>query len=247
MLREWWEKYRRIAWIGGAVLFIGSSLWLYQAQSPVQSDESSSLPLLPPAYASEDDGISAASQPDAPDRSGEEPVPPASGSGKQAQQQAAPPALYVDVKGSVQQPGLYRLEAGMRVADAIAKAGGTKPDADLEQINLAAPLTDGTAIVIPGKGAPQSTAAPNPPIGLSSAAYTVGGSGSRSSDAGSVNINTASREQLMTLPGIGEARANAILQYREEKGGFRSLDELKEIQGIGEKMFERIKDRIQIR
>ncbi|EMT50787.1 hypothetical protein I532_20781 [Brevibacillus borstelensis AK1] len=164
---------------------------------------------------------------------------------------ASPPLLYVDVKGKVKHPGLYALEPGARVADAIEKAGGTLPDGDVERINLAEKLTDGSAILIPVKGAAsacsqQDVASAVSPSASASASGSGSGSASPSAAGKGVNVNTATLEELMTLPGVGESRAKAILEYRTKKGGFRSPDELKQISGIGAKIYERMKDQIRI-
>ncbi|MDR7318538.1 helix-hairpin-helix domain-containing protein [Brevibacillus nitrificans] len=236
MFLEWWDRYRKILLTAIALLFVTSSFWLYQTRVAGHEGTDAALPLVPPAYASDD--VLPADE--------HEHAKEATPAGKPALEKApsVPAPLYVDVKGDVKQPGLYRLDAGMRVADAIAKAGGANPTADLAQINLAAPLTDGTAIVIPAK---ESTPAAGP-VNLSAPAYAANrknASNASSSDQ-TVSLNSATAEELMTLPGIGEARAKAILQYREEKGSFRALEELKSIEGIGDKLYERIAPRIRI-
>ncbi|KQL48926.1 hypothetical protein AN963_03815 [Brevibacillus choshinensis] len=243
MLLEWWERYRRIILCFGAIFLIGSSLWLYQARSTEHAGMNSQLPLIAPAYASEESTLLSEDTPSLEVQ--KETTLSKPKETRTIDKEGTPPPMFVDVKGHVKQAGLYQLDTGMRVADAIAKAGGAKPDADLEQINLAALLTDGTAIVIPAKG--DSQAAQITPTGLSPATYKPGGvSLSAPATDDSIQLNTATAEQLMSLPGIGEARAKAILRYREEKGPFRSPDELKEIEGIGDKMYDRIKDRIRI-
>ncbi|QDS34951.1 helix-hairpin-helix domain-containing protein [Brevibacillus brevis] len=231
MVLEWWERYRRIILLTAAVLFVGCSYWIYQRDQSHKTDE---LPLHSPAYAASnletneltDD--SAAAQPAKAEKATPE---------KDKDKEPPPPPLYVDVKGQVKNPGLYPFEPGTRVANAIEKAGGALPNADLVQINLAAPLTDGAALVIPAKGttAPVSTS-----IGLVQSAT----SGSTTGASSAINLNTATVEELMSLPGIGEARAKAIVDYRTKQGPFRSADDLKQIEGIGEKMFARIKDRL---
>lgn len=127
-----------------------------------------------------------------------------------------PPALVVDVVGAVRRPGLYRLRQGDRVADAVARAGGTTPKADLELINLAAPVADGEQVVVPREGA-----AP------------AGAPGAPAAQAGPVHLNTATVEQLDTLPGIGPVTAQKIVDYRTQHGAFHSVDELDAIPGIG--------------
>lgn len=233
MLLEWWERYRRFILLGGALLFFGSSIWLYRAEQP---SEKTQLPLETPAFATAQ--LPAPSEPDTERMPGQAGAP----FEKKNVRESTDAILFVDVKGRVVKPGLYRFDAGMRVADAITKAGGSLPDADLEQINLAEPLADGSAVVIPAKGSdiPGQQAQPLP------ASATRAGSGGQDSGP-NINLNTATADELTTLPGIGQARAKSIISYRTEKGGFRSVEELKEIEGIGDKMFERIKDQIRVR
>ncbi|AWX55448.1 ComEA family DNA-binding protein [Brevibacillus brevis] len=233
MVLEWWERYRRYILLTAALLFVGCSYWLYQRDQSYKTDE---LPLHSPAYAAsnvetkEGTDDSAATQPAKPVKATPE---------KDKEKEPLPAPLYVDVKGQVKNPGLYQFEPGARVANALEKAGGALPDADLVQINLAAPLTDGAALVIPAKGAaPPVTAT----IGLVQSASAASVSTTGASTA--INLNTATVEELMSLPGIGEARAKAIIDYRSKQGPFRSADDLKQIEGIGEKMFARIKDRL---
>ncbi|MBS2969767.1 helix-hairpin-helix domain-containing protein [Metabacillus sp. KIGAM252] len=145
--------------------------------------------------------------------------------------------FMVDVKGSVHRPGVYELWEGCRVKDAVDRAGGLLESADGKQVNLAAVLEDGTAIYIPVKGETVETE-------LSQG--TIAAQGSASSDAGKVNLNTAGLEDLQTLPGIGPSKAEAILAYREEKGKFKSEEELKEVSGIGDKTYEKLEDLIQV-
>ncbi|MED1802178.1 helix-hairpin-helix domain-containing protein [Brevibacillus porteri] len=234
MVLEWWERYRRIILLTAAVLFVGCSYWIYQRDQSHKTDE---LPLHSPAYAASnletkeltDD--SAAAQPAKSVKATPE---------KDKDKEPLLSPLYVDVKGQVKNPGLYQFEPGTRVANAIEKAGGALPDADLVQINLAAPLTDGAALVIPAKGA---TAPVSASIGLVQSASSVSTTGASSA----INLNMATVEELMSLPGIGEARAKAIMEYRTKQGPFRSADDLKQIEGIGEKMFARIKDRLVVK
>ncbi|KZZ85998.1 MULTISPECIES: helix-hairpin-helix domain-containing protein [Bacillaceae] len=145
--------------------------------------------------------------------------------------------FMVDVKGSVQRPGVYELWEGSRVKDAVEHAGGLLESADGKLINLAAVLEDGTAIYIPAKG---ETAEAEPSQGIGTA------HGNASPDSKKVNLNTAALEDLQTLPGIGPSKAEAILAYRDENGKFKSEDELKEVSGIGDKTYEKLKDLIQV-
>jgi competence protein ComEA len=127
-------------------------------------------------------------------------------------------ALTVDIVGAVRRPGLYRLPRGARVADALARAGGPTRAAQLELVNLAAPIADGEQVVFPRRGA----AAP--------AGVAAGSSGAA---AGPVHLNTATVDQLDALPGIGPVTAQKILDYRQQHGAFSSVDELDAVSGIG--------------
>ena len=142
--------------------------------------------------------------------------------------------VVVHVAGAVSSPGVYTLPADSRVDDAVRAAGATA-DADLSQLNLAQKLADGQKITVPVAGA-------TPADGSRCCAATTA-----DSDNGAlININTATREELETLPSIGEVRAQAILAYREEHGGFRTTDELMEVSGIGEKIFADISPHITV-
>ena len=140
--------------------------------------------------------------------------------------------IVVSVGGRVKHPGLVYLPPGSRVADAIAAAGGVLPDTDLSFTNLARKVSDGELILI-GVQAPPGVAAD--PTGGDSAA--PGGS-----TAGSVDLNTASLAQLETLPGIGPALAQRILDYRTSHGSFHSVNDLQNVSGIGPAKFAAIKD-----
>jgi competence protein ComEA len=124
--------------------------------------------------------------------------------------------LTVHVVGAVRAPGLYELAEGSRIDDAIQKAGGPRPKAALDLVNLAAPVADGQQVVVPGRGGSESTSAGSTPA-----------SGAR------VHLNSATLEDLDELPGIGPVTAQEILDYRAEHGAFRSVDELDAVSGIG--------------
>jgi competence protein ComEA len=149
---------------------------------------------------------------------------PVSGPG---QLPAAPAgAVVVDVSGKVRRPGVHRLPAGSRVADALGAAGGVKAGTSTDGLNRARVLTDGEHVVVGG---------PPPP-----APATGGGAGSgpgAGPPAGPVSLNTATVEQLDTLPGVGPVLARHIVDYRTQHGGFRSVEELREVNGIGDRRF----------
>lgn len=144
--------------------------------------------------------------------------------------------LYVDVKGAVSNPGVYQVTSDMRLMDAIELAGGFLISADQSQINLALKLTDQMVVYVPliGEEAKEIT-------NETSLSGNLNGSESEEKE-GTVNINTADAVQLQTLNGIGEKKAEKIIQYREENGSFQSTDELKNVSGIGDKTFEALKD-----
>jgi competence protein ComEA len=154
------------------------------------------------------------------------PPPPPIPTAKAAGAGSAPAALYVDVVGAVRRPGLYRLLHDARVADALTRAGGPTRRAQVDLVNLAAPLADGEQVVVPQRG---SVAAP---------AATAGAPGV---SAGPVHLNTATAEQLDTLPGVGPVTAQKILDYRQQHGAFSSVDELDAVPGIGPARLEQLK------
>ena len=137
--------------------------------------------------------------------------------------------VVVYVCGYVREPGVYTLPADARAGDAVKAAGGFLPQADTEYINLAGMLSDGEQLRIPSK---TETAG--------------GGADGAAADDGLVNINTADAETLETLPGIGPAKAEAIIAYRDEQGGFTVIEDIMLVPGIKEAAFSRIKDHIKV-
>ena len=141
--------------------------------------------------------------------------------------------VAVHVAGRVRRPGLVRLPAGSRVQDAIRAAGGSTAGADLDAVNLARRLTDGEQILVPGPGDPPL---PPPP----GAAPDPGASPSAPLD-----LNTATHEQLDTLPGVGEVTAGRIIAYRSAQP-FTAVDQLLEVPGIGQRRFDQLKDLVTV-
>ncbi|NLD20403.1 MAG: hypothetical protein GX663_09220 [Clostridiales bacterium] len=148
---------------------------------------------------------------------------------KQTSTETASQGIYVDIGGEVKEPKLAKLEEGSRVEDAITAAGGLTADADLTSINRAAFVEDGEKIYIPS---------------LSSGG---GGDGAECADStGKININTADSAQLQELTGIGPVTAESIINYREENGRFKAVEDIKDVSGIGDKTYEKFKDDISV-
>jgi competence protein ComEA len=151
---------------------------------------------------------------------------------------APAPRVVVHVVGAVQRPGLYRLPDGSRVDDAIRRAGGAKPKAALELVNLAAPVADGQQVIVPARAPAGAAVGPG---GTASAA-----AGDAGAHGGRVHLNTATLEQLDALPGIGPVTAQKILDYRERKGAFSSVEELDAVPGIGPARLAELKERVDL-
>lgn len=146
--------------------------------------------------------------------------------------------ILVHVCGEVINPGVYEVEAGGRIWEAIRLAGGFTQEADQDYLNQAKEIRDGEKLYVPGR---QETATGAAALSSGEEAGSLSASGPEG-----ININRASKEELMKLDGIGEAKAEAILTYRKEQGGFQSVEEIKEVSGIGEGVFQKIKGRIQV-
>lgn len=141
--------------------------------------------------------------------------------------------MMADIKGAVVKPGVYQIEEGGRVIDLIELAGGLQQDADTAAINFAMHVHDEMAVYVPK-------------IGEEVNALLPAQSGD-SAGKGKVNLNSAQSSELQTLPGIGPAKADAIIEHRETNGPFKAIDDLKEISGIGDKTFEKLKDQISVK
>lgn len=138
--------------------------------------------------------------------------------------------IYADICGCVKNPGVYELAEGTRIFQLIEEAGGLTDDADIAGLNRAEVVTDGQKIIIPAIGEDTGTAEGT------SGAYTDAG--------GRININKADAKQLQEIPGVGPATADKIIQYRESHGKFSAVDDIKNVSGIGDKTFERMKEYI---
>jgi competence protein ComEA len=155
-----------------------------------------------------------------------------SGSGSSTVPAAARPArksMVIDVEGEVRRPGVTRVPAGSRAEAAVRQAGGLTRRGDATAVNLAAPLHDGQQIVVPRRGA--AVAAP----------AASGGTAAPGASSAPISLSSATVAQLDTLDGIGPTLAQRIVDYREAHGGFRSIEELKQVEGIGDKRFESLR------
>ena len=166
------------------------------------------------------------------------------GSGSATSEESAeaeiPAEIIVDVEGAVVSPGVVRLPEGSRVFEAVEAAGGTVETADYGRVNLAEKITDGAAIYIPFRGEEQTDRTP----GMSSVGSAV--STASGDSGGLININTADKAALMQLPGIGEVYAQSIIDYRQSVGAFQRIEDIKNVYGIGDGKFEKLKDLITV-
>ncbi|MFD2305843.1 helix-hairpin-helix domain-containing protein [Enterococcus termitis] len=144
-----------------------------------------------------------------------------------------PKQLYVDIKGAVKRPGMYEVKENMRVWDAILLADGVEEEADTKQVNFAEQVTDQMVIYVPKKG--------EEPLVKQEL-----NSEERDEADTKINLNQADENQLQTLPGIGQKKAQEIIRYREDNGGFKSIEDIKNISGFGEKTFEKLKESITV-
>ena len=141
-------------------------------------------------------------------------------------------AVVVHVAGAVRAPGVYRMRAGARVDDAVSRAGGALPRADLTQVNLAAKVEDGRQILVPRR--------------VSVASAAPGAADPAAPPGVPLNLNTATLEQLDELPGVGPATAQKIIDYRQEHGGFGSVEELGQVPGIGDVRLASLRDKVRV-
>ena len=182
----------------------------------------------------EEDGEEASSgEEDSPEKTGEE----TREKGQEPEQEAD--AIFVYVCGQVAAPGVYELSAGARVYQAIERAGGTLEGASPESLNLAQQAEDGQKIYVPSKEEAEAGTFPQD-------SSREAASPSQEQGGGKVNLNTAGLEELMTLTGIGQTRAEAIITYREEEGAFQAPEDIMKVDGIKEGIYEKLKDEITV-
>ena len=140
--------------------------------------------------------------------------------------------IFVDIKGAVKNPGVYQMKVGDRVKDALDAAGGLTAEADSQKVNLAQRVEDQMVIVVSKVGEEGAAAIP------------AGATSKEAAKEGKVNINTATVEELKTLKGVGEKKAEAIIEYRKKNGSFKTKEDLMKVRGIGKKLFDSFQERI---
>lgn len=223
-MKEYWKKYWKIAAAAVFLTAAGVVFWL--------SGEMGGEPL--PAVSSQTAGSAVL------EGTVHEDVvhDGASFDGAVSETEAMDPAFVVHVCGEVVNPGIYELPAGSRIYEAVKAAGGFTENAEEESVNLASPIEDGVQIRIYSKDEAETLAAGAAPFD----GFEASGEGKEPV----VNLNTATKEELMTLSGIGESRAEDIIRYREESGGFQNIEDIMKVSGIKDAAFQKIKDRITV-
>ena len=223
-MKEYWKKYWKIAAAAVFLTAAGVVFWLSGEMGgeplPAVSSETAESAVLE-GMVHEDvvhDG--------------------ASFDGAVSETEAMAPAFVVHVCGEVANPGIYELPAGSRIYEAVKAAGGFTENAAEESVNLASPIEDGVQIRIYSKEEAETLAAGAAPFD----GFEASGEGKEPV----VNLNTATKEELMTLSGIGESRAEDIIRYREENGGFQNIEDIMKVSGIKDAAFQKIKDRITV-
>lgn len=233
VIRAWlqWFGLTRLAVIAVAVCAVGAgAYWLLRAPAtPIENtlpmaSRTSTTVFAPAAAATTLGGTSTTT--------------PRSGTPQEDATAGTSAVLIVDVAGAVVAPGVYELAAGARAHDAIETAGGLTADADVDALNLAAPLRDGDRLYVPHRGVPVPTVIL--PTG-GGGAPPGSSDGASTQPAGPVDLNRATVEELDVLPGIGPATAAAIVAYREQVGPFAAVDDLLKVQGIGPAKLEAIR------
>lgn len=237
-------KQRKISWylswgIGLFCLFLlgctkKGLLWEEEPQEPAAIQESAEAAEGPPESAGTEEGL---------------PAVPEEPSGQPMKEAVS---IWIHISGEVSRPGVYELEEGARLFEAIRAAGGVTEEADGEYLNQAQPLEDGMKITIPSREQVEKWEGEAPETGwqeklleYSAIKGAAEGSESGRADTG-VDLNTADKAALCTLPGIGESRAESILAYREQHGPFTKIEDIMKVSGIKEAAFQKIKDRIRV-
>lgn len=154
--------------------------------------------------------------------------------------------MYVFIYGAVKKPGVYEIQKGARLYELVSLAGGLSQEAAIGYNNLAREIVDGEQIYVPTEEEVKEGQGAGGVVGVGAGGVVGVGAGGVSEDGKLVNINSATREELMTLSGIGESRANDIISYRNQYGPFRSIEEIQNVSGIKTGIYEKIKDYITV-
>ena len=230
-IRELWEENRSriIVILGGILLVLGGIFWYGLQQVSLKNQSSLKL-----AQASSNQQTSSVQT-----------------KNKLSTNSSPSKILYVDIKGAVKNPGVYPVSGQQRVNDIVKAAGGLLEQADQNQVNLSLKLQDQQIIYIPFKGESAAKKLPttvdqSPATTSTSTAITAASQDQTaavsSQTASKINLNRATKEQLMQINGIGEKKADLIISYRQEHGQFKQMEELKDISGIGDKTYEVLKE-----
>jgi len=212
-----------VAVLAALALGVGLVALVHGRSTPTASSGSTSTPDLPMAAGAGDATSASAGS---------------GGSATSSSAAAADAPLVVQVAGAVRRPGVFHLPAGSRLGDLVERAGGLTSGADVDRIDLAAPLADGALVYLPDRGRPVP---PGPVIGGGAPSSGSGGAASSL-----VDLNTATAEQLDALPGVGPTTAAAIVAYRSQHGPFRSVDDLTDVTGIGPAKLAQIRPHVHL-
>jgi competence protein ComEA len=213
---RWIGIARLVASAVSVLIVVGGAVWLLRAPSPPTE---ASVPLA---------------QGSAPAVT----LPPPATPAPVATSPAAPTVLTVHVAGAVARAGVYRLDRSGRVIDAVDAAGGPSADADLDALNLAAPVADGERVYVPHAGEIDPAAVP--------AGVPAAGDPAAATNRGPVDLNTATADELESLPGVGPATAAAIVDDRTRNGPFASVDDLERVPGIGPAKLAALRDQVTV-
>lgn len=246
MIEELWENYKKYILIGGGSVLVVLVVFLLMGK---HNSNTNSDALTMNSGENSSEQFSSSNQTSSPAT-----VSGTASGPTMTTSETTSEYVYVDVKGAVKHPGIFKVKNSMRVDDAINLAGGMLKTADRKHINLAQRLTDQQVVYVPIrgeiKGAATGTVDAEVAAPVSSDSTTTSASNDSSSSSettgGTVNLNSATKEQLQTLTSIGDKKADQIIQYREAHGKFKSIDELKEVQGIGDKTFEALKPQLSV-
>lgn len=220
-MKQWLIEFKSYVLIAALILLCAGSYFLYSQQSPA-SDQA--IYHLEKQAAIQSENRKA--------------------SDKETQPEKPGGMIMVDVKGAVQKPGVYQSTENERINDVINRAGGLTDKADASQVNFAQHIQDEMVIYVPLKGEQMPSFSQT--TEFKGASADTSGKPGNESGKGKININKAGQNEIENLPGIGPAKAAAILEYRKQNGSFQTPDDLKKISGIGDKTFEKLKDLITV-